>query len=320
MGFPGRRDLCSTAQRVVGVRTGDRGIGKHGEQKATFEPGVDIRAKVTIFCRRRARQPRPRRCVRRLGSTSGRQPQLYAIGIKELWEVPPDRLAPGTVIHTLGYPAAAGGVRRRVHLRAARRPDRRSASSSGSTTTIRCSIRTSRSSTSSAIRSSRACSRAGSWCATARRRCPRAAGTRSRACYADGALIAGDAGGFVNSMRLKGIHLAMRTGMLAAETAFDAVRAATRRRRAAAATSALIDASAIKRELYPVRNVHQAFEHGLLAGAGVSRAVAASPAAGGSGPMPAHAGPRADARSSPSTTASDATPTCADASRSSTAS
>ena len=43
--------------------------------------------------------------------------------------------------------------------------------------------------------------------------------------YADGVLIAGDAGGFVNSMRLKGIHLAMRTGMLAAETAFDAVRA-----------------------------------------------------------------------------------------------
>ena len=43
--------------------------------------------------------------------------------------------------------------------------------------------------------------------------------------YADGVLIAGDAGGFVNSMRLKGIHLAMRTGMLAAESAFDAVRA-----------------------------------------------------------------------------------------------
>ena len=43
--------------------------------------------------------------------------------------------------------------------------------------------------------------------------------------YADGVLIAGDAGGFLNSLRLKGIHLAMRTGMLAAEAAFDAVRA-----------------------------------------------------------------------------------------------
>ena len=85
--------------------------------------------------------------------------------------------------------------------------------------------------------------------------------------HMDGALIAGDAGGFMNSMRLKGIHLAMRTGMLAAETAFDAVRAGDCQRGAAGArTRHAIDASAVKRELYPVRNVHQAFEHGLVAG------------------------------------------------------
>jgi electron-transferring-flavoprotein dehydrogenase len=70
----------------------------------------------------------------------------------------------------------------------------------------------------------------------------------------------------MNSMRLKGIHLAMRTGMLAAEAAFEAVRAGDVSEAALARYQQLIDASDVRRELYPVRNVHQAFGHGLPAG------------------------------------------------------
>jgi electron-transferring-flavoprotein dehydrogenase len=88
--------------------------------------------------------------------------------------------------------------------------------------------------------------------------------------YLDGALIAGDAAGFLNSMRLKGIHLAMRTGMLAAETAFEAIRSGDTSATALGRYQARIDASAVKAELYPVRNVHQGFEHGLMAGLAVS--------------------------------------------------
>ena len=84
--------------------------------------------------------------------------------------------------------------------------------------------------------------------------------------FAAGALIAGDAGAFVNSMRLKGIHLAMRTGMLAAETAFEAIRAGDVSAGQLEAYRRRIDASAVKRELYPVRNVHQAFGYGLVSG------------------------------------------------------
>jgi electron-transferring-flavoprotein dehydrogenase len=65
-------------------------------------------------------------------------------------------------------------------------------------------------------------------------------------------------------MRLKGIHLAMRTGMLAAETAFDAC--ARRHVAARCKRTGRIDASAVRDELYPVRNVHQAFGYGLLPG------------------------------------------------------
>jgi electron-transferring-flavoprotein dehydrogenase len=84
--------------------------------------------------------------------------------------------------------------------------------------------------------------------------------------YMDGALIAGDAGGFLNSLRLKGIHLAMRTGMLAAETAFESVRDGDTSASRLASYQSRIDASAVRAELYPVRNVHQAFAYGLLPG------------------------------------------------------
>jgi electron-transferring-flavoprotein dehydrogenase len=84
--------------------------------------------------------------------------------------------------------------------------------------------------------------------------------------FVDGALIVGDAANFVNSMRLKGIHLAMRSGMLAGETAFDAVRAGDASAKTLSSYKARVDASAIKTELYPVRGVHQAFGAGLVAG------------------------------------------------------
>jgi electron-transferring-flavoprotein dehydrogenase len=94
--------------------------------------------------------------------------------------------------------------------------------------------------------------------------------------YMDGGLIAGDAGGFLNSMRLKGIHLAMRTGMLAAQSAFDAVRSGDTSAARLKSYQEAIDGSEVRSELYPVRNVHQAFGHGLLAGLAFSGVALAS--------------------------------------------
>src|SRR6476660_1338524 len=94
-------ELLFDGDTVAGVRTGDRGIGKHGERKSTFEPGVEIRAKVTILTDG-ARGNLTKSLVRQLGLDDGRSPQLYALGIKELWEVPKDRVPAGTVMHTMG--------------------------------------------------------------------------------------------------------------------------------------------------------------------------------------------------------------------------
>src|SRR5262245_44419985 len=96
-------EVLFEGDRVVGVRTGDRGLDKHGGKKSTFEPGVDIRAKTTIFCDG-VRGNLTKILVSKLKLDEDRLPQLYALGIKELWEIPPDRLPAGHVIHTMGYP------------------------------------------------------------------------------------------------------------------------------------------------------------------------------------------------------------------------
>jgi electron-transferring-flavoprotein dehydrogenase len=106
----------------------------------------------------------------------------------------------------------------------------------------------------------------------------------------DGALIIGDAAGFVNSMRLKGIHLAMRSGMHAGEVAFQAIRSNDLSSTKLSRYAELVEHGPIKQELYPVRNVHQSFSGGLVSG---SLFAGLSLVNGGwwfKDPMPAHAG------------------------------
>ena len=92
--FPGADLLYDEDDRVLGVRTGDKGIDKEGKRKANFEPGVDLRAKVTVL----GEGPRgslTKQLVQRLGLDEGREPQVYSIGVKELWELPDDRYPTG---------------------------------------------------------------------------------------------------------------------------------------------------------------------------------------------------------------------------------
>jgi electron-transferring-flavoprotein dehydrogenase len=264
-GFAGQ-DILMDGERVIGVRTSDRGIDKHGRPKPTFEAGVDILAKVTIFCDG-VRGNLTKELMRRLPLGDKDHPQQFALGLKELWEIPPDRLKAGTVIHTLGYPLKheefGGGFLYAMpqgqlsigfvvgldykdplfdpHMafnRFKQHPFVSSLLAGGQM-----------------VRYGAKALPEGGWNTVPR-------------VYMDGGLIAGDAGAFLNSMRLKGIHLAMRTGMLAAETVFDAVRRGDTSAAALKAYKERIDRSAVREELYPVRNAHQAFEYGLFPGLG----------------------------------------------------
>src|SRR5829696_7009772 len=215
-GFPATEVLFD-GETVVGVRTGDRGIDKHGQPKSTFEPGVDIRAKVTIFTDG-VRGNLTKSLVRSLGLDDGRSPQIYAIGIKELWEVPP-----GRVVHTMGFPLKqeefGGGFMYSL-------PD--NLVSLGLVAGLdykdpmfdphiafqhlkRHPLIASMLEGATLVRYGAKALPEGGWYTVPK-------------LYAAGALIAGDAAGFMNSARLKGIHLAMRSGMLAAESCFEAVR------------------------------------------------------------------------------------------------
>ncbi|PYR95446.1 MAG: electron transfer flavoprotein [Acidobacteria bacterium] len=273
---------------LVGVRTGDRGIGKHGEKKSTFEPGVDIRAKVTILADG-VRGNLTKSLVRQLGLDEGRSPQLYAIGIKELWEVPKDRVRAGRVIHTMGYPLKmdefGGGF---IYAM----PD--GALSVGFVSGL--DYRDPMFDPHTAFQHFKRhpvvapLLQGGQMVRYGAKALPEGGWHTIPRVYADGVLIAGDAAGFLNSMRLKGVHLAMRTGMLAADTAFEAVRAGDVSASKLKSYEQRIEASAVRRELYPVRNVHQSFSYGLLAGVAYS---GLSLVTGGwwfKDPMPAHAG------------------------------
>jgi electron-transferring-flavoprotein dehydrogenase len=88
---------------VVGVATGDMGIGKDGAPRDGFTRGMELRAKYTLFAEG-ARGSLSKTLIARYGLDQGRQPQKFGIGLKELWQVAPDRHRPGLVQHSFGWP------------------------------------------------------------------------------------------------------------------------------------------------------------------------------------------------------------------------
>jgi electron-transferring-flavoprotein dehydrogenase len=250
----------------VDIFTGFSGqdVLMHGEPRATSDPGVDIQAKVTIFCDG-VRGNLTKTLLHKLDLCQGRAPEQFAIGIKELWQLPEGRLKPGTVMHTMGYPLKHeefGGA----FIYAL--PDRQACIGFVAGLDYKDPLfdphmafnRFKQHPFMSALLQDGEMLRYGA------KALPEGGWHTIPRVYMDGGLIAGDAGGFMNSMRLKGIHLAMRTGMLAAETAFEAVRADDTSAAVLRAYQTTIDASRVRKELYPVRNVHQAFGYGLLPG------------------------------------------------------
>ena len=262
-GFAGTEVLYDAQGAVVGVRTGDKGVDRDGEPKPNFEPGIDIRAKVTIF----GEGSRGSLCKELFAhhEMHGRQPQIYAIGVKELWEVPEGRLPAGAVIHTMHWPLRTeefgGGFLYQIsptelivglvigldykdpfldpHARLQefkRHPRLRGLIEGGKL-----------------LKYGAATIPEGGFYSMPR-------------LYHDGALIVGDSAGFLNGMRLKGIHLGMKSGMLAAEAAFQALRSGDASAAVLAEYARAYESSWAHEELYRARNFHQAFEGGLWSG------------------------------------------------------
>jgi electron-transferring-flavoprotein dehydrogenase len=257
-------ELLMDGERVIGVRTGDRGVDRQGKRKPSFEPGVEIRAKVTILADG-VRGNLTKDLLRRVPLAAGKQPQVFALGIKELWDVPAGRVSAGSVIHTMGYPLRqeefGGGFiyamsETRLSIGFVAGLEYRDPMFDPHVAFQRFKRHPF---IGSLLRD-------GQMIRYGAKALPESGWHALPECAAEGALIVGDAAGFLNSLRLKGIHLAMKTGMIAADVAFDAVTSRDTSARKLRGFGDRIRHSWVAEELRPVRNAHQSFKYGLFAG------------------------------------------------------
>jgi len=102
-GFPAAEVLYDDAGAVIGVQTGDMGIDREGNEKADFQPGMNLLAKYTVFCEG-ARGSLTKQLKAKYDLEADCQPQIYGIGLKELWDIDPELHEEGKVIHTQGWP------------------------------------------------------------------------------------------------------------------------------------------------------------------------------------------------------------------------
>ncbi len=262
-GFAGS-ELLYEGNRVVGVRTDDKGVDKQNQPKSNFEPGYDLRAKVVILAEG-TRGSLSKQLITKFELMKNRNPQTYGQGVKELWEVPSGRIAPGEVIYTMGWPLTTkeyGGawiygskdnVVSLGFVTGLDYPDPRLDPQHVLQSFKQHPLVAKLLEGGKMIRYGAKSLPYGGWWAI-----PPVAG--------DGWMILGDSAGFLNSQRLKGIHLAIKSGMLAAETAFEALKKDDSSSAVLGEFQQRIEKSWIRDELYKVRNFHQGFEHGFWSG------------------------------------------------------
>ncbi len=247
--------------RLLGVRTGDKGVSKSGEKKPTYQPGADALAKVTVLCEG-PRGTIAKQVEKALGLTQGRDPQVYATGVKELWEVPAGQAVKGKVIHTMNWPLPAdtfgGGFLYGLSDTQWYVGFCTGLDSPDPTSDPHGNLQ--RFKTHPLVAKLLA---GGKPVAYGAKAIPEGGWYAMPKLSADGLLIAGDSGGFLNGGRLKGIHLAIKSGMLAAETAFACLKAGDFSKEKLAAYESAVAASWAGEELRSMRNFHQAFDGGL---------------------------------------------------------
>jgi len=263
--FPGfaAQEVLYEGNAVKGVATGDMGIGKNGEKTGSYQPGMELHGKYTFFAEG-CRGHLGRQLEEKFRLRDGAQPQVYGIGLKELWEVKPEKHQAGLVMHTAGWPLSsdAYGGSFLYHQENNQVAVGFVVGLGYQNPYLSPYEEFQRFKTHPAIRGffeggKRVCYGA---------RAISAGGLQSlpKVVFAGGALI-GDDAGFLNASRIKGSHCAIKSGMLAAEAAAEALKAG----RAADELSAYPEAfrsSWLHEELYRARNFKPWMSKGLYLG------------------------------------------------------
>ena len=266
-GFAATELLFGDKGEVVGVATGDMGVGRDGQPKPSFTRGMELRGKYVLLAEG-ARGSLSKQAIARYRLDSASGPQKYGIGLKELWQVAPDQFKPGLVQHSFGWPLAAGStggsflyhygdrlvsVGFVVHL-------------NYENPTLSPFDEFQRFKTHPLIRETLAGGKRLGYGA----RAIASGGWQSvpRLVFPGGALI-GCAAGFVNFARIKGSHNAILSGMLAADKIHEALSAG-RANDELAAYEAEWRGSDIGADLYKVRNIKSLWSRfGLIVGVGL---------------------------------------------------
>ena len=259
-GFAAAEVLYHEDGSVKGVATGDLGIGKDGQRTHNFQPGMELHAKQTIFAEG-CRGSLTKELFAKFNLRDGVDPQTYGIGIKELWEIDPAKHQPGLIVHSVGWPLTSDtyGGSFLYHLEDNLVAVGMVVGLDYKNPWLSPYEEFQRYKTHPAIRGY----------FEGGRRISYGARALSEGGYQSvpkltfpGGLLIGDTAGFLNVPKIKGTHMAMKSGMVAAEAVFEHLAKDN------AGSEATEYAEQIKKswlwdELYKVRNIRPAFKWGL---------------------------------------------------------
>jgi electron-transferring-flavoprotein dehydrogenase len=262
-GFAAAEVLYDDKGAVRGVATGDMGVGRDGQPTDQYQRGMELHAKYTIFAEG-ARGQLGRQLIEKFKLDQNRDPQSYGIGIKELWEVEPSKSRPGLVVHTAGWPLDADtyGGSFLYHLKDNLVAVGMVVGLDYANPWISPFEEFQRYKTHPAIRGTFEGGKRIAYGA----RAITAGGLLSlpKLIFPGGALVGCEAG-FLNASRIKGSHAAIKSGMMAAEAAFDAL-VAERSQDELPAYPAAFENSWLHTELNKARNFKQWFKKGRSIG------------------------------------------------------
>ena len=262
-GFPAAEILYNENGSVKGVATGNMGVKRDGEPGPDFQLGMELHARYTLFAEG-SRGHLGKQLMAKYDLNKGKDPQTYGIGIKELWEIDPAKHKPGLVIHTAGWPLdnSTYGGSFLYHLENNQVAVGFVVGLAYQNPYLSPYEEFQRYKTHPAIRHFFEGGKRISYGA----RAITAGGLQSlpKTVFPGGALIGCDAG-FLNTSRIKGSHAAIKTGMLAADAAFDAL-AAGRQGDELSAYPAAFEQSWLHEELHIARNFKPWMAKGLVMG------------------------------------------------------
>jgi len=250
--------------KVIGAKTKDTGLDHNGNQLENFQPGTRIEARVTIFAEG-TRGSLAKMLIKKFNLEKDRNEQVYSLGCKELWSVPEGNIGAGEIYHTMGYPLDndefGGGFiygleDNKVAVGLVVGLDYQDP-----TFDVHDALQIWKSSTfvSRILKG-------GKMVEYGAKTLPEGGLYAIPKLFVDNALIVGDSAGLVAMPALKGIHLAIRSGMLAAQTTADALSNGDTSEKSLEKYETLLNNSIIHKEMYAVRNFRQAFAKGLILG------------------------------------------------------